>query len=268
MQLIARLSMVDPEIERKRIEEEKASLQLISRMSQMELECRGQGQAAAAPPAPPATSSFVPRTEHFHNQQSSSGVSQFQLDDHTWTKVRAKERSKNNADTKKQLNIKEESTERPRCLASEEWRKEIQVKEIKTIEKEKKTREESQKIRLIPSIDNSGIFDAPLSTVKESGLRTATLADAASRKSVTEKKAGQVGSKESGRRLKNKQTGMKDFEIERKKGAAVTKERLAAQAKLRDEKMEKEALAREWAEAQRRKVSQAIGGLAKKTKKQ
>ena len=33
MQLIARLSMVDPEIERRRKEEEKASLQLIARMS-------------------------------------------------------------------------------------------------------------------------------------------------------------------------------------------------------------------------------------------
>jgi len=31
--------------------------------------------------------------------------------------------------------------------------------------------------------------------------------------------------------------------------------------------MEEEALAREWAKAQQRKVSQAIEGLAKKTKK-
>jgi len=77
---------------------------------------------------------------------------------------------------------------------------------------------------------------------------------------------GHFGAKESGRRLRNEQTRMKDFETERKKGAAVTKERLAAQAKLRIEKIEEDALAREWAEAQR-KVSQAIGGLGKKTKK-
>merc|ERR1719397_1024210 len=49
MQLIARLSMVDPKIEMrmKEREEEKASLQLIARMSQLEPEGRGKGFSAA-----------------------------------------------------------------------------------------------------------------------------------------------------------------------------------------------------------------------------
>ena len=48
MQLIARLSMVDPEIEMRKKEKEEEKASLIARMSQLEPEWRGHGQAAAA----------------------------------------------------------------------------------------------------------------------------------------------------------------------------------------------------------------------------
>merc|ERR1719397_1200950 len=253
--------MVDPKIEMrmKEREEEKASLQLIARMSQLEPEGRGQGQAVAAQPARPTTPRLLPRTGQLHNQQSSNAVSQSQLDDHTWTKVEAKQRAKNNA-TKKRVSTNEDNTAIQRCITSEEWIKEMHAKEKKFIEKEEKLRVENQKIRLVVPKDNLIKVDVSQPISEETGLRRATLAEVAHRKSA----------KEVGRRFKIKERGLKDFEIEPKEGAIVIKERLADQARLRDEKIEEELLAREWTDAQQRKVSQAIRGkefMVKKTKK-
>merc|ERR1719427_1344022 len=235
--------MVDPEIEMRKKEKEEEKASLIARMSQLEPEWRGHGQAAAAPPACLASPRLLPRTGQVYSQQSSNAVSQFQLDDHTWTKVEAKKRAQNNA-TKKRVSTNEDDTATQRNITSEERIKDMHAREKKVMERAEKLRVENQKIRLVVPKDNLVKVDVSQPISEETGLRKATLAEVAHRKS----------GREVGRISKFKERGLKDFEIKQKERAIVIKERLADQARLRDEKIEEEVLAKEWTEAQQRKV--------------